>query len=549
MKNTPMASLARLITELEKQGDVLSADDKSTQITPDVEEGGNKPVSGIEPGKDAPASKQLEPKDAKEPADLKVKVQEAGNKPLSKEAGEADNVRKDLKPLEADQASSVKVVAEESGNKPVKGGTPGEQPKVEDPAEKKANPDNDLLAQAESILKAANKGVLSNEDKALLEKAAKVLSADDAPTNKPKEITAEGSEAAKLTGDDSRKATEEASAAVGKATADFTMDRSQAKGVDPSTIHAERGSGRAQDMKKFAAWIKIAAWRKKQAVDSDVVRLLTIGGGLGAGLGALRAGKGKRLRGAGVGGLLGTGAGALALGGKRLGEAVGKNVGPVLAARVKDPANARIFESDRIGGLAGGLTGALLGGNLAGNLFRSELPEKDEWETARDRLWEKASKAVSKKQQKFMGMVHAVQKGDMKAPSKEVGEVAGSMKPSSVTDFAETKRKGLPEKKAAGLRIAYKYLMGKRAGVISDAISKVPAQPATPPPPPPPVSIPSGPMMGRGTSNTPPINSPVTAEPVSPPSMSSPGSSASQPPYMTPYVLPRYIPQDGTRRI
>jgi hypothetical protein len=55
-------------------------------------------------------------------------------------------------------------------------------------------------------------------------------------------------------------------------------------------------------------------------------------------------------------------------------------------------------------------------------------------------------KAVSKKQQKFMGMVHATQKGE-KAPSKEVGKVAKSMGKKDAEDFASTKHKGLPEKK------------------------------------------------------------------------------------------------------
>jgi len=54
-------------------------------------------------------------------------------------------------------------------------------------------------------------------------------------------------------------------------------------------------------------------------------------------------------------------------------------------------------------------------------------------------------KAVSKKQQKFMGMVHATQKGE-KAPSKEVAKVAKSMGKKDAEDFAATKHKGLPEK-------------------------------------------------------------------------------------------------------
>ena len=59
-----------------------------------------------------------------------------------------------------------------------------------------------------------------------------------------------------------------------------------------------------------------------------------------------------------------------------------------------------------------------------------------------------AEKAVSKKQQKFMGMVHAAQKGE-KPASKEVADVAKDMKKSDAKDFASTKHKGLPEKKKA----------------------------------------------------------------------------------------------------
>jgi hypothetical protein len=54
-------------------------------------------------------------------------------------------------------------------------------------------------------------------------------------------------------------------------------------------------------------------------------------------------------------------------------------------------------------------------------------------------------KAVSKKQQKFMGMVHAAQKGE-KPASKEVAKVANEMPKKAAKDFASTKQKGLPEK-------------------------------------------------------------------------------------------------------
>ena len=55
-------------------------------------------------------------------------------------------------------------------------------------------------------------------------------------------------------------------------------------------------------------------------------------------------------------------------------------------------------------------------------------------------------KAVSKKQQKFMGMVHATQKGE-KPASGAVAKVAKTMKKGDAEDFASTKHKGLPEKK------------------------------------------------------------------------------------------------------
>jgi hypothetical protein len=56
-----------------------------------------------------------------------------------------------------------------------------------------------------------------------------------------------------------------------------------------------------------------------------------------------------------------------------------------------------------------------------------------------------AEKSVSKKQQKFMGMVHAAQKGERPA-SKEVAKVAKGMGKKDAKDFAATKHKDLPEK-------------------------------------------------------------------------------------------------------
>ena len=66
--------------------------------------------------------------------------------------------------------------------------------------------------------------------------------------------------------------------------------------------------------------------------------------------------------------------------------------------------------------------------------------------------------AVSKAQQKFFGIVRAIQKGEMAPTTPETAEVAASMKKKDVKDFASTKHKGLPEKKkveeSIGLKVA-----------------------------------------------------------------------------------------------
>ena len=59
-----------------------------------------------------------------------------------------------------------------------------------------------------------------------------------------------------------------------------------------------------------------------------------------------------------------------------------------------------------------------------------------------------AEKAVSKAQQKFMGMVYAVKKG-AKPMSKEVAQAASGMSKKEAKKFATTSHKGLPEKKSA----------------------------------------------------------------------------------------------------
>jgi Protein of unknwon function (DUF3008) len=66
---------------------------------------------------------------------------------------------------------------------------------------------------------------------------------------------------------------------------------------------------------------------------------------------------------------------------------------------------------------------------------------------AKEQEQELDEKAVSKQQQKFMGMAHAMQKGEkVKGASKELKKVAKTMKPKDTEDFAKTKHKGLPDK-------------------------------------------------------------------------------------------------------
>ena len=57
--------------------------------------------------------------------------------------------------------------------------------------------------------------------------------------------------------------------------------------------------------------------------------------------------------------------------------------------------------------------------------------------------------AVSKKQQRFFGIVRAIQKGEMAPTTPETAKAAADMKKKDVKDFASTKHRGLPDKKVA----------------------------------------------------------------------------------------------------
>jgi len=61
--------------------------------------------------------------------------------------------------------------------------------------------------------------------------------------------------------------------------------------------------------------------------------------------------------------------------------------------------------------------------------------------------------AVSKKQQRFFGIVRAIQKGEMAPTTPETAKAAATMKKSDVKDFASTKHKGLPKKKLEEIHV------------------------------------------------------------------------------------------------
>ena len=55
--------------------------------------------------------------------------------------------------------------------------------------------------------------------------------------------------------------------------------------------------------------------------------------------------------------------------------------------------------------------------------------------------------ALSKKQQRFFGIVRAIQKGEQTPTTPETAKAAEDMKKTDVKKFASTKHKGLPNKK------------------------------------------------------------------------------------------------------
>lgn len=78
--------------------------------------------------------------------------------------------------------------------------------------------------------------------------------------------------------------------------------------------------------------------------------------------------------------------------------------------------------------------------------------------------------AKSKAQQRFMGMVHAIQKGEFKGKaSKRLRDVAKNMDPQDARDFAATKTKNLPEKKALDISDPFlerMFVQGFLSGIL-----------------------------------------------------------------------------------
>lgn len=63
--------------------------------------------------------------------------------------------------------------------------------------------------------------------------------------------------------------------------------------------------------------------------------------------------------------------------------------------------------------------------------------------------------ALSKSQQRLMGMVHAFKNGKLKHAPKKIKDVSRHISDADARDFAKTKTGNLPEKKASWLDIAF----------------------------------------------------------------------------------------------
>jgi len=77
-------------------------------------------------------------------------------------------------------------------------------------------------------------------------------------------------------------------------------------------------------------------------------------------------------------------------------------------------------------------------------------------------------KAKSKAQQKFMGMVHAYKKGELKDVSDEVKKAAESIEDEEAEKFASTKHKGLPEHVDEMNELAERIIEEKPSAILDE---------------------------------------------------------------------------------
>jgi hypothetical protein len=80
--------------------------------------------------------------------------------------------------------------------------------------------------------------------------------------------------------------------------------------------------------------------------------------------------------------------------------------------------------------------------------------------------------AVSKAQQRFMGMVHAADKGETPA-SPEVAKVSKNMKDSDAEDFASTKHAGLPDKVKEQIKSVVREVIREKNGISEMNVNDV----------------------------------------------------------------------------
>jgi hypothetical protein len=190
-------------------------------------------------------------------------------------------------------------------------------------------------------------------------------------------------------------------------------------------------SSRAMDtLSERKQQIAQSLFQTEEKIEEDVEAIEE--GPIGAALGGI----GGTMLGGPVGGAIGAALGhkagnVAAAGARKTGQAVG-NVARGTGRVLKKVGG--VGTGALIGGALGGPVGAAIGGYAGHRMTRKEEVEHID------------EKAVSQQQQKFMGMVYAAKKG-MKPASPEVAKVAAGMTKKQAKDFAETKHKGLPEKK------------------------------------------------------------------------------------------------------